>query len=132
MEGRKYNYSFSELLDKLMLCQLKENHGGVYASEIKDILHDISLYIEKGVVNVDAEMIRAIIVLTQINSFIWMNEANARSGTPEDNNLWFTHQLNANRSEARAVIEEMFGGKPDRKLNYLDGIWKISWQQKMK
>lgn len=127
MEGRVYNFTFSELLDKLMLSQLKESHGGNYAQEIRDIMHDIQLYIDKGAVEINSEMIRAIIVLTQVNAFIWQNEANARNGTPENNNLWFTHQLNANRSETRAHIEEMFGGKPDRKLNYLDGVWKISW-----
>lgn len=127
MAERIYNYSFSELLDKLMLCQLKENHGGQYALEIKEILHDIQLIIDKHPIEVTSEMIRAIIALTQINAFIWQNESNARSGTPENNNLWFTHQLNANRSEARAEIEQMIGGRVDKKLNYLDGIWKISW-----
>jgi len=127
MSDRKVNLSFSELLEKLMLCQLKENHGGNYAQEIKDVIHDIQLYIDKGVVTIDGKMIRAIIALAQINSFIWQNEDNARNGTPENNNLWFTHQLNANRSEARAVIENMFGGKPDPKLNYMGSIWNISW-----
>jgi hypothetical protein len=126
MNVRKYNYSFSELLDKLQLCQLKSNHGADTGQEIKGLCHDIQLMIDEGVV-VDAAMVRAIIVLTQINSFVWMNEDNARKGTPENNNLWFTHQLNANRSEAKAYIEEKIGGRPDRKLNYLDGVWKINW-----
>lgn len=126
MSQRKYFMSFSELIDKLHLCQLKENHGGNYANEIKDILHDIQVMIDEGVV-VDAELIRAIIVLAQSNSFIWINEDNARNGTPENNNLWFTHQLNANRSEAKAVIETKVGGRADKKLNYMEGVWKISW-----
>ncbi len=126
MSDRKYFHSFSELLDKLMLCQLKESHGGDYAQEIKDIMHDIQLMINEGIV-VGAEMIRAIIVLTQVNSFIWANEDNARNGTPENNNLWFTHQLNSDRSSTKAYIEKRIGGRADEKLNYMKGIWKISW-----
>lgn len=127
MSERKYNYPFSELLDKLQLCQLKANHGADTHQEIKDIMHDIQLYLDKGIVPLDAKLIRAVIVLTQINAFVWCNEDAARHGSPENNNLWFTHQLNANRSEAKAHIEGMIGGKPDRKLNYLDGCWKINW-----
>lgn len=121
-----YRHSFSELIDRLMLCQLKENHGGDYKQEIKDILHDIQEHIDNGTV-VGAEMIRAIIVLTQSNSFIWQNEDNAREGSPDNNKLFYTHQLNANRSEAKAQIEMMINGRLDKKLNYLSGIWKISW-----
>lgn len=123
---KRYHLSFSELIDRLQLCQLKENHGKDFAQEIKDIVHDIQLFIDSGVV-VGAEMIRAIIALTQVNTFIWTNEDNARKGTPENNNLWFTHQLNANRSEIKAHMQEMIGGRTDKKLNYLEGVWKISW-----
>jgi hypothetical protein len=123
---RKYFHSFSELIDRLMLCQLKENHGGEYKQEIQDILHDIQEHIDSGTV-VGAEMIRAIIVLTQSNSFIWQNEDNARGGSPDNNQLFYTHQLNANRSEAKAKIETMINGRLDKKLNYLSGIWRISW-----
>lgn len=127
MAERKYHLSFSELLDRLQLCQLKENHGGEYAHEIKDIMHDIQLLIDQGDVLVDSKMVRAIIALTQVNAFIWMNEDNARKGTSENNNLWFTHQLNSNRSQIKTRIEEMIGGRPDSKLNYMEGVWKISW-----
>lgn len=123
---RRYKHSFSELLDRLMLCQLKQSHGGEYTQEISDIMHDLQLMINEGIV-VGAEMIRAIIVLTQANSFIWQNEDMARKGTPENNNLYFTHQLNATRSESKTVIENRIGGRPDKKLNYLPGAWDIKW-----
>lgn len=123
---RRYKHSFSELLDKLMLCQLKQSHGGEYTQEISDIMNDIDIMIAEGI-PVGSEMIRAIIVLTQANSFIWQNEDMARKGTPENNNLYFTHQLNATRSESKSVIEKMIGGRTDEKLNYLSGAWKISW-----
>lgn len=127
MEKRKYHLSFAELIDRLMLCQLKESHGGRYAEEIKDILHDIDLVIQEEGIVLDASYIRAIIVLTQANSFIWTNEDNARKGTPENNNLYFTHQLNATRSEAKAYLQERHGGRTDKKLNYISGAWTISW-----
>lgn len=123
---RRYKHSLSELLDRLMLCQLKQSHGGDYSQEISDIMHDIDLIIDEGVV-VRSELLRAVIVLTQANSFIWQNEDMARKGTPENNNLYFTHQLNATRSESKAVIEKMIGGRTDEKLNYLSGAWQIKW-----
>ena len=126
MTERRYKHSFSELIDRLCLCQLKENHGGDYEQEIKDIMHDIQLMISQGV-SVNSDVIRAIVALVQSNSFIWMNESAARDGNPENNNLWLTHQLNANRSECKGVIETLVGGRTDKKLNYLDGVWKISW-----
>lgn len=126
MSKLKYHLSFAELLDRLMLCQLKENHGADYKQEIRDIMNDIDFHLNSGV-SVDAKLLRALIVLTQSNSFIWTNEDNARNGTPENNNLWFTHQLNANRSEAKAQIQALIGGRKDEKLNYMNSIWKISW-----
>lgn len=123
---RRYKHSFSELLDRLMLCQLKQSHGGDYSEEIRDIMHDIDIMIDEGIV-VKSDLLRAVIVLTQANSFIWQNEDSARKGTPENNNLYLTHQLNATRSEAKTVIEKRIGGRTDEKLNYLPGAWGIKW-----
>lgn len=123
---RKYNYSFAELCDRLHVCQMKENLGGNYADEISDIKHDIDMMIDEGIV-IDAEIIRAIIALTQSNTAIWINEDNARKGTPENNNLWYTHQLNATRSSCKNRIQDLIGGRLDTKINYMGSIWKISW-----
>ena len=51
-KSRKYLPTFSELIDRLSIAQLKEvfipEHKTEYAEEISDIIHDINLIIEDG------------------------------------------------------------------------------------
>ena len=76
--SRKYLPTLSELVDRLSITQLKEvfipEHKEEYAQEIKDIMHDINLE------GVDAELIRSVVVLSQMNLHIWHNESNYRKG----------------------------------------------------
>ena len=69
--SRKYLPTLSELIDRLSIVQLKEvfipENKKEYAQEIKDIMHDIDLE------GLDAELIRAVIVLAQMNLHIWHN-----------------------------------------------------------
>ena len=73
---RKYLPTISELIDRLSIAQLKEvfisEHKEEYAQEIKDIVEDLDelMYWEKPT----GEMIRAIVVLAQMNLHIWHNE----------------------------------------------------------
>ena len=71
---KKYLPTLSELIDRLSIVQLKEvfipEHKEEYAKEIQEILHDINLEGQ------DAELIRAVIVLSQMNLHIWHNESN--------------------------------------------------------
>ena len=131
---RAYNLSFAELVDRLCLVQMKQNYGGDYADEMKDVLHDIDLLIKEGV-KIDADMVRAIVVMVQANVEIWLNEDNERKGLIEEfpnweqkyKNILRTHKLNSTRSEAKARVQELIGGRTDKKLNYHNGEWKISW-----
>ena len=134
MEQRVYNLSFAELVDRLCLVQMKENYGGDYAEEIRMILHDIDLMFSEGM-KMDANIIRAIIAMTQSNVEIWINEDNERKGIIEDNpdwrekylNILRTHELNSTRSECKARVQELLGGRTDKKLNYHNSAWRISW-----
>ena len=69
--GRKYLPTLSELVDRLSITQLKEvfitDHKEEYAEEIKDIVHDIQLILDDCDNIVDAETIRAVVVLSQMN-----------------------------------------------------------------
>ena len=97
MKKRKYLPTLSELIDRLSIAQLKEvfipEHKAEYAQEISDILHDINLTIIENDVILDSEVIRAIVVLSQMNLHIWHNESNYRKGIKDGNNLginsWF-------------------------------------------
>ena len=68
---RKYLPTLSELIDRLSINQLKEvfiaDHKDEYADEIKLILHDIDEILKDENVTLDADSIRAIIVLAQMN-----------------------------------------------------------------
>ena len=94
MSERKYLPTLSELIDRLSIAQLKEvfipDHKEEYAQEIKDIVHDINILLPESD-GIDGEMIRAIVVLSQMNLHIWHNESNYRKGIKDGNNLELTH-----------------------------------------
>jgi uncharacterized protein (UPF0335 family) len=125
---RKYLPTVSELIDRLSIIQLKEvfipEHKEEYAKEIKDILHDLE---SEGL---DSELIRAVIVTSQMNLHIWHNESEARKGINAGENLQLTHGLNGIRNTAKNKIQERFGGRKDYKTDCLAAEfedWEISW-----
>ena len=128
MAERKYLPTISELIDRLSIVQLKEvfipEHKEEYAREIKDIMHDLELE------GLDSELIRAVIVTTQMNTHIWYNESEARKGINAEENLQLTHGLNGIRNTAKNKIQERFGGRKDYKIDCLAAEfedWEISW-----
>lgn len=133
MTTRRYLPTLSELIDRLSIAQLKEvfitDHKDEYAQEIADILYDIDLCL-KDTKHVDAEVIRAIVVLSQMNLHIWHNESNYRKGIKDGNNLELTHGLNGIRNTAKNKIQEIAGGRKDYKIDCLAAEfsdWEISW-----
>jgi hypothetical protein len=126
---RKYLPTTSELIDRLSIVQLKEvfipDHKKEYAKEIKDIVHDLE---DTGL---DGEMIRAIIVLAQMNLHIWHNETKYRAGKG-DGNLGLTHGLNGIRNTAKNKIQDALddGGRKDYKIDCIAAEfkdWEVSW-----
>jgi hypothetical protein len=133
LESRRYLPTLSELIDRLSIAQLKEvfisEHKEEYAKEIKDILHDIDLLLADAEIN--AETLRAVVVLSQMNLHIWHNEANYRRGIKDGNNLELTHGLNGIRNTAKNKIQEIVGGRKDYKIDCLAAEfkdWEISWE----
>jgi hypothetical protein len=131
---RKYLPTLSELIDRLSIVQLKEvfipDHKDEYALEIADIVHDIQAHIDENNAVIDAEVIRAIVVLSQMNLHIWHNETNYRKGIKDGNNLELTHGLNGIRNTAKNKIQEVVGGRKDYKIDCLAADfkdWEISW-----
>jgi hypothetical protein len=134
MEQRKFLPTISELLDRLSIVQLKEvkipEHKEEYAKEIADIVHDIQLIINQNDVVINAEMLRAIIVCAQMNTHIWYNESNVRSGVAGPSMLALTHGLNGIRNTSKNKIQEVFGGRKDYKIDCIAADfkdWEISW-----
>ena len=138
MNKRKYLPTLSELIDRLSIAQLKEvfisEHKEEYAEEIADITHDIQLILDTSAPNtINAETIRSIVVLSQMNLHIWHNESNYRKGIKDGNNLELTHGLNGIRNTAKNKIQEIVGGRKDYKIDCLAADfkdWEISWEPK--
>ena len=135
-KSRKYLPTFSELIDRLSIAQLKEvfipEHKTEYAEEISDIIHDINLIIENNDAIITGETIRAIVVLSQMNLHIWHNESNYRKGIKDGNNLELTHGLNGIRNTSKNKIQEVVGGRKDYKIDCLAADfkdWEISWKK---
>ena len=133
MSDRRYLPTLSELIDRLSIAQLKEvfisEHKTEYAEEIADICHDIQLILDQCE-DLDAEVVRAIVVLSQMNLHIWHNESNYRKGIKDGNNLELTHGLNGIRNTAKNKIQELAGGRKDYKIDCLAADfkdWDISW-----
>lgn len=132
--ARKYLPTLSELIDRLSISQLKEvkipDHKEEYAQEISDIVHDIQLVLDEQGGNVTAKVIRAIVVLSQMNAHIWHNESAVRAGTAGPSNLALTHGINGIRNTAKNKIQEIVGGRKDYKIDCLAAEfkdWEISW-----
>jgi hypothetical protein len=133
-KNRKYLPTLSELIDRLSIAQLKEvkipEHKEEYASEISDIVHDIQLCLDEQDGIVTSEVIRAIILLSQMNAHIWHNESAVRAGTAGPSNLALTHGINGIRNTAKNKIQEIVGGRKDYKIDCLAADfkdWEISW-----
>jgi hypothetical protein len=131
---RKYLPTLSELIDRLSITQLKEvfisEHKKEYSEEIQEILHDIGLILKEKKGEIDAECIRAIVVLAQMNLHIWHNESNYRKGIKEGNSLELTHGLNGIRNTAKNKIQNTIKGRKDYKIDCLAAEfkdWEISW-----
>ncbi len=136
MTNRKYLPTLSELIDRLSIVQLKEvfipEHKEEYAKEISDILHDIDLTLKEKNGSIDAQTLRAVVVLSQMNLHIWHNESNYRKGIKDGNNLELTHGLNGIRNTAKNKIQEIAGGRKDYKIDCLAAEfkdWEISWDE---
>ena len=78
------------------------------------------------------ELIRAVIVLSQMNLHIWHNESNYRKGIKDGNNLELI-RANRIRNTAKNIIQEKVGGRKDYKIDCLAAEfkdWEISWSKK--
>ena len=132
--NKKYLPTLSELIDRLSIAQLKEvfipEHKEEYAKEISDMVHDINLIIEEHKDEITGEVIRAIIVLSQMNAHIWYNESQVRKGEKGSDNLMLTHGLNGIRNTAINKIMEIVGGRKDYKVDCIASEfkdWDLSW-----
>jgi len=134
---RKWLPTLAELIDRLSIHQLKEvfisEYKDKYRLEMTEIIHDINIILKEGDIQITGEIIRAIIVLSQINTHIWYNESNVRKGKDQDLSLLkLTHSLNGIRNNASNYILSLIGdgGHKNYKIDCLAAEYK-SWDIKM-
>ena len=134
MKSRKWLPTLGELIDRLSIHQLKEvfipKNKDNYADEMNDMVHDINLILNEKDVKLTGEVLRAIVVLSQMNAHIWYNESQVRKGEKGSDNLMLTHGLNGIRNTAINKIMEVVGGRKDYKVDCIASEfkdWDVSW-----
>ena len=134
MKSRKWLPTLGELIDRLSIHQLKEvfipENKENYANEMNDMVHDINLILNEKDVKLTGEVLRAVVVLSQMNAHIWYNESQVRKGEKGSDNLMLTHGLNGIRNTAINKIMEVVGGRKDYKVDCIaSGFkeWDVSW-----
>lgn len=125
---------FAELVDRLTIHQLKEvflpENKAKYVEEMALISNDIDEHIKSGELKLSADLVRAIVVLSQINTHIWYNEARVRNGDSQDLRLLqLTHGLNGIRIKAQNYILDLIGQgeRKDLKIDCLAADFK-DWE----
>lgn len=123
-----YSLSFAELCDRAQIVLMKISHSTepseAFEKELNDILHDIQLHLDNK--PLDAQQVKGLIVLTQVNSFIWQNEsfvrdADDKGGVPDEEllaKLKLSHKANSLRAAAKKHIQNHRLERVDEKLNY--------------
>ena len=135
---RKWLPTLGELIDRLSIHQLKEvfipENKKNYASEMQDMVHDIDMILKEHKGEITGDVIRAIVVLSQMNAHIWYNESDVRSGVKGSDNLLLTHGLNGIRNTAKNYITDILGGRKDHKIDCLAADfkdWEVSWEDEV-
>lgn len=134
MNKRQINITFAELVDQLTVDQIKEvllpeEQARNYASEIERLEHDIDLLINEKEIRLPAQFLRMIILLAQVNLYVWHNKDKM---TNEPDNymelLRFAQDLNSLRNYIKnLILEETGEATPASKratfLNYDSDEW---------
>jgi hypothetical protein len=128
---RKYLPSISDLIDRLSIDLLKvvfiSDKEEIYQKEIDDIMNDIDIILESLKDNkLTSNLIKAILILGQINTHIWYNEKDARRREDQDlQKLKLTHSLNGIRNLMKNRILENLEEKGfDYKIDCLASEFK--------
>ena len=129
-----FNFTFVELVDKLTIDQIKEvllseKESKNYASEMKQLEHDIDLIISKKEIKISGEFIRMMVLLAQVNLHVWYIKD--RMIDEPDNYtelLRFAQELNGIRNHIKnLILEEAKEATPPTKratfLNYNSNEW---------
>ena len=116
-KSRQFLPPMSELIDRLTVTQIKENllgdESGDYFAEITKIVNDIDLIISEKNVPLSGQLIRAVVMISQINLHIWGNKDLMQENLENEPNyllyLKKAHQMNGVRNLLKNYLLELEG-----------------------
>jgi hypothetical protein len=116
-KSRQFLPPVSELIDRLTVTQIKENllgdESGDYYAEIKKLVNDIDLIISEKNVPLSGQLIRAVVMLSQINLHIWRNKDLMQENLENESDylryLKKAHQMNGVRNLLKNYLLELEG-----------------------
>lgn len=128
--------TFSELLDRLAIDQIKEvlvpEYRVSFSEEIRKLAHDINLIIGGKSIKLTSRFIRLIIILSQINLHIWhTKEIMVSEPDRSAASMKLAHQLNGIRNQIKNLLmkeagfNDSAGEKTNINTDNLKG-WNIS------
>lgn len=116
-KSRLFLPPLSELIDRLTITQIKENllidESGDYFAEIKKLVNDLDLIISEKSVPLSGQLIRAVVMLSQINLHIWGNKDLMQENLENESKyllyLKKAHQMNGVRNLIKNYLLELEG-----------------------
>jgi hypothetical protein len=116
-KSRQFLPPVSELIDRLTVTQIKENllgdESGDYYAEIKKLVNDIDLIISEKNFPLSGQLIRAVVMLSQINLHIWRNKDLMQENLENESDylryLKKAHQMNGVRNLLKNYLLELEG-----------------------
>lgn len=110
---RKYLLTLADLIDALSIDQIKEiklENKQSYVLEMRKISHDIDILISQKKIKLSAKLIRMIIIIAQMNLFIWNNKDKMHEDPNHYNDLLkLAHQLNGIRNRTKNLLLQLSG-----------------------
>ena len=109
----KFKLPIAELIDRLTVDHIKQfklnDFKGDFENEIKNIIVDIEEILKEKNIKLSADIIRPIIILSQINLHIWnLKDDMQKDKEQYDKFLKLAHQLNGTRNQIKNLMLELF------------------------
>jgi len=124
MTQRKWLPTAGELIDRISIVAMKyhfsPDNRTAFGKEIEDLKHDIQIALmDSKEVQITADFLWHVIVLSQFNLHIAYNEKSARNGDVDNSDLYFTHLANGTRCRFRDYINARLHQRQDPKVEAL-------------
>ncbi|TSC88516.1 MAG: hypothetical protein G01um10147_12 [Microgenomates group bacterium Gr01-1014_7] len=134
---REFLPTFADLVDTLSIDQIKEiklKNKESYAQEMNKISYDIDLLIKEKDIKPSAKLIRLVIIIAQVNLFIWENKDKMKQDPKQyDKLLKLSHQLNGIRNRMKNLLLEESGEKePSKKRTNIETEGLKGWESSLK